>query len=91
MRRRLIEDQVAQYGVFPRVVGPRGGWKRPRPNDLDRRPSMVAPGAPPHGSVLDYPSRLVYIDGTSSHDCSRLCRRRFAGSGRFAVKTGASP
>ena len=33
----------------------------------------------------------LYIDGTSSHDCSRLCRRRLAGSDRFAVKTGASP
>ena len=58
------DDEVdAEYGFGEFTDGVVGeasaeGWKHPRPNDLDRRPSMVAQGAPPRGSVLDYPSRL---------------------------------
>ena len=58
------DDEVdAEYGFCEFTDGVVGqgsadGWKHPRPNDLDRRPSMVAQGAPPHGSVLDFPSRL---------------------------------
>jgi hypothetical protein len=56
MRLRLIEDPCADECSGVAVHGV--GLKAPAPQRFRPETSMVAPGAPPRGAVLDYPSRL---------------------------------
>ena len=56
MRRPLIEDQFADECSGVAVHGV--GLEAPVPQRFRPETSMVALAAPPHGSVLDYPSRL---------------------------------